>query len=391
MQLSMFSSPQHYQSKNNCNFTLYDWQKKISEASTASLQGDLVSDVMPSSRVVIYKSGSSAKTDLLGYMAAGANIGICATDASKPVLSILASYVSDGGRAFMDSGAFRNFKARMKNPDTPPVDFDVVLSRYENVLNQCSDSRGLILVAPDIVGQQEASYALLEAYKDRIVSLHAQGAAIMVPLQKGEHSLEAHYYRCKTLLGFDFICGLPSNAKAVTREEVLSFLDIKPTCVHFLGTAESSLVHEAQFRSPQTQFSCDATLIRKHIGNNRLLTEMQRQITEDVVSRAVNGERHSRAEDIAYWDETEILGDLMGFFEILNKPEQKRFAQCLDTSVKAILCSDDNDALWEHLNVVNYGYADSKVTRFVYDLCAKNVSPKVRKSVVSELSALNII
>lgn len=109
------------------------------------------------------------------------------------------------------------------------------------------------------------------------------------------------------------------------------------------------------------------------------------------MSCAVKGGRHCRAEDIAHWDETEVLGDLMGFFEILNKPEQKRFAQCLGTSVKAILCLDDNEALWALLNEVNYGYADSKVMGFVYDLCAKNVSPKVRKSVVGELATLNLI
>ena len=391
MQLSMFSNDSQRQRKADYSLSLYDWSQKLKDASSASMQGDFVSDVMPESHIVTYKSGSSAKTDLLGYMAAGANIGICATDASKPVLSILASYVSSGGRAFMDSGAFRNFKAKMKNPDTPPVDFDVVLSRYEDVLSQCTSSCGLIVVAPDIVGQQAASYALLEAYKDRITSLHVRGASIMVPLQKGEESLETHYYRCKALLGFDFICGLPSNAKAVSREEVLSFLDIRPSTVHFLGTAESSLVHEAQFRSPRTHFSCDATLIRKHIGKNRLLTEMQRQITEDVVGRAINGERHSRADDIARWDETEVLGDLLAFIDILSHPEQKRFAERLNTTIANLHSFDGNDALWAHLNEVNYGYAECKVTGFVRDLCAKFVSPKVRRSVVSELSTLNII
>ncbi len=265
MQLSMFAHEPKSQRKADYSFSLYNWSKKLREASGATMQGDFVSDVMPASHVVTYKSGSSAKTDLMGYMAAGANIGICATDASKPVLSLLASYVSNGGRAFIDSGAFRNFKAKLKKPDTPPVDFDVVFSRYEYVLAQCTSSNGLIVVAPDIVGKQAASYALLEAYKDRITALHARGASIMVPLQKGEDSLLAHYNRCKALLGFDFICGLPSNAKAISRDEVMSFMNAEPSCVHFLGTAESSLVHEAKFRSPRTQFSCDATLIRKHI------------------------------------------------------------------------------------------------------------------------------
>jgi hypothetical protein len=171
----------------------------------------------------------------------------------------------------------------------------------------------------------------------------------------------------------------------------MSFLNTEPSFVHFLGTAESSLVHEAQFRSPRTQFSCDATLIRKHIGKNRLLTEMQRQITEDVVNRAINGECHIRVEDIAHWDETEVLGDLLSFIDMLSHPERKRFAERLDTSVTKIRSFDDNEKLWAHLNDVNYGYAEYKVIGFVHDLCTKSVSPKVRRSVVCELSTLNII
>lgn len=391
MQLSMFEHESQRQRKNHYVFSMYDWAKKLREVSSASVQSDFVLDVMPESNVITYKSGSSAKTDLLGYMAAGANVGICATDASKPVLSLLAAYISNGGRAFIDSGAFRYFKAKLKKPETPAVDFDVVMSCYDTVLSQCTDSTGLIVVAPDIVGEQKASYDLLKAYKDRVTSLHARGASIMVPLQKGECSLEAHYHRCKALLGFDFICGLPSNAKAVSRAEVMSFLEIKPSSVHFLGTAETSLVHEAQYRSPSTSFSCDSTLIRKHIGKSRLLTEMQRQITEDAVSHALNGEKHLRADDIAYWDETEVLGDLLGFFATLSPSEKKRFAQHLDTSVKKITAFEDNDALWAYLDCATFGYATNIVVDFLYTLCGKSISPKVRKSVVRELAELNII
>lgn len=391
MQFSMFSHEQQSRSVALNDITLFDWEEKLREIALEETQSDFVSSLMPESNIVIYKSGSSAKTDLQGYMEVRANIGICATDASKPVLSLLAAYISQGGKAFIDSGAFRHFKATLKNPDTPPIDFDDVFSRYDSVVSQCTNTDGLIVVAPDIVGQQSASYDLLKFYRDRVLSLYARGATIMVPLQKGKHSLKEHYYRCKQLLGFDFICGLPSNAEAVSRDEVMSFLDIEPSSVHFLGTAESSLVHEAQYRSPATRFSCDATLIRKHIGKNRLLTEMQTQVTEDVVANALKGRGHCRVPEIAHWDETEVLGDLLSFIDVMSGPEQKRFAQHLNTSVKTILSFDDNEPLWCHLDAVNYGYASNRVVDFLYSFCRKSMSPQVRKSVISELSLLNII
>lgn len=394
MQLSMFDTPK----KNTKPVTKaitesqYDWRNTLRRLSQPNLQIDLISNVLPTSVVETYKSGSSAKTDLLGYMETGSNIGVCAVDASVPVLRLLAQYVSAGGKAFIDSGAFRNYNARRDNPSIAPLDFDKVFDAYDTVLDAATDTSTLILVAPDEVGQQTTSFGLLNIYQDKVRSIKAQGAEIMVPLQKGALSLSEHYKRCRQLLGFDFICGLPSNAKAVNSEEINEFLeDISPTKVHFLGTAESSLVHKAKFKSPSTQFSCDATLIRKHIGQNRLLTEMQTQIVDEAVGYVLHGRMHSRLSKTCHWDETEIVGDLVGYIESMNVSTLKRLAEALSTTVKVLKAYEENDALWRHIDDMNYGYAYQLVITFISKECIKDVSPKIRKSVVTELALLNII
>ncbi|MAI64074.1 MAG: hypothetical protein CL600_04195 [Alteromonas sp.] len=392
MQLSLFATQSAKKKRKVPSYFQFDWNRKLNFLSQTAVQSDLVNAVLPDSIVETYKSGSSGKTDLLGYMAAGANIGVCAIDASKPVLLLIAQYVSAGGQAFIDSGAFRNFKARIKDETFPHLDFDKVFQCYDTVIEASEDIRTLILVAPDEVGNQEQSFQLLCRYQKDVKALQDRGAQIMVPLQKGRLSLTEHYYRCRKLLGFDFICGLPSNAKAVSSHEINQFLiNVSPTSVHFLGTAESGLVHEAKFKSPDTHFTCDATLIRKHIGQNRLLTEMQSQIVDDALCCALHGNGHSRVSDSASWDETEVLGDLIGFIDAMNKNTVRRFALALSTSYREVISCEDNDELWSHLDERNHGYAHHYVMSFVAKECARHISPQVRKSVVHELASLNII
>lgn len=392
MQLSFLELPAAEKTKEAVLTSSFDWKKKLRVLSQPTVQTDLVSVTMPQSIVEVYKSGSSAITDLKGYIQVKDNIGICATDASGPVLALIAKYVSEGGKAFIDSGAFRHFKKTLKNPETPPLDFDKVMASYQRVIHDCSSTDGLIVVAPDIVGKQEESYQLLCEYRDIIMSQYEQGVSIMVPLQKGALSLTAHYQRCRNLLGFDFVCGIPSNAKAISSSEIMQFLeDIEPKNVHFLGTCETGLVHRAKYKSPNTSFSCDATMIRKQIGKGSLLTEMQSQITDEAVSLCLHGREHKRVNDEKQWDETEVLGDITAFIDSLTKSQIKQLARALNINAKELVPFDSNDALWRKLDEVNYGYAEHIISDFLYELCRKSVSPKVRLSVVSELASLDII
>jgi len=391
MQIDMFNSTAP-EVKSQLHFKpLYDWQEKLADIERKQQQADFVSIFNPASNVVTYRSGSSSRADVQGYIKAGAPIGICILDASSPVRRIIADYVSDGGMVFIDSGAFRVFRKRLKDPSTPAIDFDKVFAYYHDVINACTNTDGLIVVAPDEVGQQQTSYELLEAYIEDITQIHEAGVSIMVPLQKGELSIAEHYARCRKLLGFDFIVGLPSNAEALSYEEVFTFLtEVQPTCVHFLGCAESALVHEAMHKSPLTDFSCDATKLRKHIGKGRLLTEMHNQQLDELYLKHIQGDYHREVTQSDFWDETEMLGDLVGFYESLLDADKKHFASFMNTSTKDIELFDSNDDLWAHLATCNY-WPENQAGAFLDYHCRKSMSPKVRTCTVSTLAKMDVI
>jgi hypothetical protein len=215
---------------------------------------------------------------------------------------------------------------------------------------------------------------------------------MMVAMQKGRLSLVEHYQRCVEVIGNNFVVGLPSNAKSVSRQEVLEFVkNTQPRYVHFLGCSETSLLHEVAHNSVQTEISCDATKIRKHIGKGRLLTEMHHSVLDDAISNGLHGISHNRIENTQMWDETEIVGDLKGFLDDLSLSEMKSFTDSLGVSENEIFQAEDNDALWCKLDEVNYGYADQLVISYVSKLCRKRLSPKVRTQIVHELAELDVI
>lgn len=391
MQVDMFGSVPAPMKRNPVDIKRYDWEQKLEDVMFKREQGDFVSDFNPASNVTTYRSGSSARADILGYMRAKSPIGICILDASSPVRALVASYVSQGGHVFIDSGAYRVFRKTLKDPKTPPINFNKVFALYRDVINQCDSHEGLIVVAPDEVGKQQNSYDLLVQYHQNIEEFHQQGVSIMVPMQKGALSIEEHYNRCRELLGFDFIVGLPSNAEALSPKETFDFVQaVNPSRVHFLGCAETALVHEAKFKAPLTHFSCDATKLRKHIGKGRLLTEMHNQVLDEVVQCAQHGISHASVSGIESWDETEVLGDLLGHYHCLPRNAQANFAKALNVSMKDIESAEDNDDLWALLGCFNY-CPDYDVSQFFDTYCRSTISPQVRTNTIETLANLDIV
>jgi hypothetical protein len=392
MQIEMFDSAVSHPIRDLPDFKVYPWEKVLRDKQYTKQQYDLVHDIVPGAKITTYKSGASSKSDILGYIQAGSAIGICVMDASAPVRSLVADYVSQGGKVFADSGAFRTFMAGLRKPDTKPINFDEVFERYHDIIDRCANPSSLIVVAPDVVGNQDESFRLLAEYKREIQLITRRNVKVMVPMQKGVLSIAEHYIRCRELLDTDFVVGLPSNAEALSRHEVFDFISsVQPANIHFLGCSETALVHEAKHRSPDTEFTCDATQLRKHIGKGRLLTEMQNQILDEVVSHAMHGCSHSRVDDVSVWDETEILGDLVGYLDTLTGSEIKRFALHMNIDVQAIYLCQDNESLWACLDEKNCGYAFQLVQQYISIRCYKALSPKVRTLVCSELAQRNIV
>ena len=82
--------------------------------------------------------------------------------------------VLDGKQVFIDSGAYALYRAAERagiEPET--IDADAVIGKYEEIVDRvrAKDKRAtvnLMLVAPDVVGDQAATLELLEQYADRL-------------------------------------------------------------------------------------------------------------------------------------------------------------------------------------------------------------------------------
>ena len=157
-----------------------------------------------------------------------------------------------------------------------------------------------------------------------------------------------------------------------------------------MGCAETALVHEAKFKAPLTHFSCDATKLRKHIGKGRLLTEMHNQVLDEVVQCAQHGISHASISGIESWDETEVLGDLLGHYHCLPRNAQANFAKALNVSMKDIESAEDNDDLWTLLGAFNY-CPDYDVSQFFDTYCRSTISPQVRTNTIETLANLDIV
>ena len=340
------------------------------------------------SNVDLYFSGASSRSDLLGYISAKSNVGVSILETSAPVRKILGQYAADGGKVMIDSSAFGEFMLALKNKDCPPLDFDVVLDRYEDIANSCTiNHQNLMFVAPDKVGSQVDSLLRLEKHIKRIRALHTKGAQIMMPMQKGSMPLPAFYDACKKILAFDFVVGFPSNAEALTIDQTKSFLsEIKPAKAHFLGCKENQLVHTGLNASPNTQFSCDSSRLRAYIGEGRIGTTMQKSIADDVLLNGING-----SGDMPYFDSTEFVGALEDHVVNFTAATLKRFSEHLKCTPKEVNNACDNESLWELLDSRNYGYAYQMADSWWIGECYKEASPLARQKTIYNLVTANIL
>lgn len=376
------------QVKKEINDNIFDWEQALRTKRYKHEQLDMVSQTVADSNITTYRSGSSSRADILGYIAAGASIGVTAIDVSRPVVSLMAEYISKGGSVFADSGAFRNYKARKKDPSVPRIDFEQVFECYYQIIDQCKNAESLIVVAPDEVGDQCRSYDLLVEWAREIKLIVSRGVRVMVPMQKGKLTVFEHYTRCRELLNMEFIVGLPSNAEAMSREEVMDFITLsKPSDVHFLGCSESALVHEAKHCSPGTEFSCDATKLRKHIGKGRLLTEMHQQIRENVLCFALDGGKHRQGPQLNEYDESEL--HLFSIIPELSKKELAFLSDCSRLSVEELLSAKD----CSDIDILMFEKGDYHAVSMLFypQWVSSKISPTIRTHVVSELALANII
>jgi hypothetical protein len=236
--------------------------------------------------LVRYASGMSGLSDFetgayarSGHQSSG--VGVDVGLLSKNAIDSMAHAVVDFRvPVFVDSGAFGNFRQMIKGNQPKPLDFDAILSKYDDITSaiaefnvaEDNDYPRPLFVMPDIVGNQRGSLDLIKKHKNWITGeLTGNLSQPIIPIQKGGLTLAQAYQEVVNTLGRDdFIVGVPSNAKAVSRDDLIKFLrEAQPKRVHFLGAAADAklnpLLGVVAHVSPNTRVTADASKVRSSI------------------------------------------------------------------------------------------------------------------------------
>tara|TARA_R110002167_G_scaffold204404_9_gene408537 strand:- start:16218 stop:17255 length:1038 start_codon:yes stop_codon:yes gene_type:complete len=341
---------------------------------------DLFQDMThPSFRV--YRSGASSRSDAVGYVNASKPIGINALDASEAVLRLLGGYASTGGEIFCDSGAFRNYVAGTELP------YDDVLCVYRKLIGFTSRPDNLLVVAPDVVGDQASSFNMLAEYQAEMIEMMNLGVSIMVPFQSGSIPLSDYHRRVQLLLGRPFVVGLPSNAAAIPEYEVLTFLkSVQPAQVHFLGCKVTQLLHKAAFAAPGCKISSDSTRLRSHLGQGRALTIAHQEHAGELLLNSLQGRG-----EFAYHDETEMFGSLDDLIPMLGVGSLKRLADRIGISCSQLKSAAIENESWDRIDSVVGGYSSQLVSQWWVAEANAVTSPRGRSLAVEQLASEGVI
>lgn len=379
--------------KEQASLPIYYWQSEIREKSTSSQIS--IFDEEDSDHIELFRSGVSSKSDLLGVMKAKCPVCVSILETSSVVRDLLSDY-TETNSVLCDSGAFSAFKRTIKTGIDHDIDFEKVYRGYFSVLCGSRAPGNLIYVAPDVVGQQSESISIFTKYLDDSIYLLNAGTKLLIPLQKGKLPLEALAKYLLSLIPMEHhsqvIFGLPSNAKAISGDEVIRFInDFKPKAVHFLGCSQTQLAYRAKHSMPSIQVSCDANRIRKWVGKGKLLTEMHTSVLDEVIENAWVGSHDQNLGYCGEYDYTDFLGYLDDFIESAPTCKVQRLAKKLGCTLLNLTAANRNGHLIDFLDGLNFGYSDHLLYQFYENELRLEFSPKVRSFSVSKLAEHGLI
>lgn len=243
-----------------------------------------------------YASGMSRRGDLEAAIESVAGVGTVITELSRNGMQRVADAIRAGKPVFVDSGAFSAFMQAMRAGRSKEslTDFDETLSRYDELAALAGEGtsrleRGLLtFVAPDVVGDQTATLKLLEQHKQRVMDWMEAGIEVIVPFQKGPLKQSEMYRRVAEILsGNDFVVGIPSNAQALSSEDLHELLrqPYKPERLHILGAVNSKRMEERmqvireEYVDDVPGVTADANLVRAKLGRMQGLSGAERAET----------------------------------------------------------------------------------------------------------------
>lgn len=221
-----------------------------------------------------FHSGGSAYFDALGLTMAGKDVGVVADLVRPRVMHLLKSYLSRGGKIFVDSGAYGRFaKWKEGKTETPLADFQKVFAVYDELVEATptANRHNLHLVAPDVLAHPEWSLALLQEHRSKILGYVEAGASVIVPLQKGSTTAGVTADKVAGILGTrEITLGIPSAAAAMSLPDVATIRGFGR--FHILGRASMGLplfkiAYAFLENCPGAQVTCDANQLRSNTSS----------------------------------------------------------------------------------------------------------------------------
>lgn len=260
-----------------------------------------------------FASGSNHAGEIRACALSGVNIGVCALHLNDEAVRELLRWLRAGARVFIDSGAFGEVAF---TPNGPQVKREMGPMRWAQVLRLmgrlvAEGGERVHPVAPDQVGNQEVTLQRLKLWRPELRAMRADGARLIVPVQKGTASMEAFWLREAEVLGFDdFTVGVPSKKDATTLEELHDFLlalpPLAPPALHMLGlgpTAEHypdvmAAVHAA---CPRATVWCDSVRITALVGRGGVRADGSRASPRPLTAArdALLAQGHLKAHHVA--------------------------------------------------------------------------------------------
>lgn len=233
-----------------------------------------------------FHSGMSAQSDFRACINAGAPAGVVAgLLTTQQLFGAIPRFIREGGSLFIDSGAFTAFR---KNET---MNWKRVFQVYGCVISSTDGSPNVSIVAPDVVGDQLATFALWQEHRDLIRSWIDSGTRVIMPLQTGPIRADKLLSATCALLGTTMFCaGIPSNEAAMTPEEC-SWL--KHHDFHILGRVKlnpeiAAKVAALMINSPEANLTADANWLRSRTAKaSRLHSAMPQKQFESRRTQAV--------------------------------------------------------------------------------------------------------
>lgn len=174
-----------------------------------------------------------------------------------------------------DSGAFGAFLSGEE------MDWREIMSRYQTLANMTDHPENLYVVAPDKVGDQSGTMAVLEAWAPKVRALVDEGCQVIVPIQAGSLPGQEMIERAAVLLGTrKFIVGVPSNRAAMSIEECRT---LRHAAFHILGRVQADeeqieRIYALREGNPCAQINADANWLRSRMDTVRKGTEAEREL-----------------------------------------------------------------------------------------------------------------